>query len=80
MIKDAVAVQHYSGKHKFLECESGIALICVLCDGLQREYNKELLIQQPLHPFSMCVKARERHRPIKANLFYKSSGIKFSDL
>lgn len=45
-----------------LEDELDIALICLLCDSLQREYNKELLMQQLLHTFSMSVKARERYR------------------
>ena len=62
MIKSAVAFQLYNGKYKFPECKSDIALICVLCDGLQREYNKELQIQQLLYLFSMCIKARERYR------------------
>jgi len=45
-----------------LEDELDIALICLLCDSLQREYNKELLMQQLLYTFSMSVKARERYR------------------
>lgn len=45
-----------------LEDELDIALICLMCDSLQREYNKELLMQQLLHTFSMSVKARERYR------------------
>lgn len=60
MIKDAVAVQLYSGRHKFLECESGIALICVLCDGLQREYNKELLITTCPYTHLACVLRPEK--------------------
>lgn len=72
----AAAFQPYNGKYKFLECESDIALICLLCDHLQREYSKELLMQELLCSFSVCVKARE----IKVNLLYKSSSIKLSDL
>lgn len=62
MIKGAVAFQLYNGKYKFPECESDVALICLLCDGLQREYEDELLMQQLLHPFRMYVKAREWYR------------------
>lgn len=60
MIESAVAFQLYNGKYKFLESEFDIALICFFCDVLEREYNRDLLREQFLHPFNMWVKTGQR--------------------
>lgn len=80
MIKGAVAFQLYNGKYKFLECESDIALICLLCDGLQRSIIKNCWFNSFYTHLACVLRPEKDAGTIKANLLYKSSGINLSDL
>lgn len=80
MIKSAVAFQLYNGKYKFLECESDIALICLFVMVYKGSIIKNCW-SNSFYTHLACVLRPEKDTgPIKANMPYKFSCVKLSNL